>query len=240
MAGGPGALKSLSMVTKPALDRGRQAAPQLYELLRRKIVDLELPPGVAVSRSELAAEYKVSQTPVREALLRLAEERLVEVVPQSSTRVSLIDLDFARESHFLRRAIELELLRELALSREPGLIQELKTLLHKQESLRHGGDDAEFTQADMGFHRAMYVALGRESLWDLVQSRSGHLDRLRRLHLPVQGKRERIVHDHQRILQALEAGDVAAAQQALRDHLSGTLEYIAQIQKDHPDLIAAA
>ena len=224
------------MITRPALDRGRQAAPQLYELLRQKIIDLELAPGVALSRSKLAAAFQVSQTPVREALLRLAEERLVEVFPQSSTRVSLIDIDFARESHFLRRAIELELVRELALANEAGLIDQLKTLLQRQEALRDG-DYAEFTQVDMDFHRAMYVALGKESLWYLVRSRSGHLDRLLCLHLPVEGKRERIVHDHQRIVRAIEQGDACAAQQALRDHLSGTLEYISQIRNDHPDLI---
>jgi len=230
--------KISDMTIRSALDRGRQAAPQLYELLRLKIIDLELAPGVALSRSELAAEFRVSQTPVREALLRLAEERLVDVFPQSSTRVSLIDIDIARESHFLRRAVELELVRELALSNEVSVIADLKRLLQRQEALRDANDDTEFSRVDMEFHRAMYVALGREALWYLVRSRSGHLDRLRRLHLPAQGKRERIVQDHQRIVRAIEEADADAAQQALRDHLSGTLEYVGQIQKDHPDLIA--
>jgi DNA-binding GntR family transcriptional regulator len=209
--------KSLRMATKMTLDRGRQAAPQLYELLRRKIIDLELAPGAALSRVELAAEFNVSQTPVREALLRLAEERLVEVFPQSSTRV--------------------ELVRELALEHAPSLTDDLDALLHEQEALRDAGDLAGFTQADMAFHRALYLALDKETLWYLVRSRSGHLDRLRRLHLPVGDKPDRILADHRRIVDGIRRHEPSAAQQALREHLSGTLEYVERIQADHPELL---
>ena len=222
------------------LDRGRQAAPQLYELLRQKIIALELAPGTVLSRAELAVEFDVSQTPVREALLKLAEEKLVDVFPQASTRVSLIDVSFARETHFLRRSIELELVRELALSHEPGLIEELARLLSKQKTLRDSKNFAEFTETDMAFHRTLYRAADKEPLWYLVRSRSGHLDRLRRLHLPVVGKQERIISDHQRILDAISQRDPVEAQEALRDHLSGTLEYIGQIRTDYPQLFKAA
>lgn len=225
------------MATKTRLDRGRQAAPQLYELLRQKIVDLELAPGVALSRGDLAAEFDVSQTPVREALLRLAEERLVEVFPQSSTRVSLIDVALARETHFLRRSIELELVRELAMAQDPALVQALEALVDGQERSRESGNLAAFTEADITFHRALYLALDKENLWYLVRSRSGHLDRLRRLHLPVSGKQERILADHRRIVDAIRRNDPVAAQQALREHLSGTLEYVGQIQANYPELI---
>lgn len=222
------------------LDRGRQAAPQLYELLRQKIIALELSPGTVLSRAELALQFDVSQTPVREALLKLSEEKLVDVFPQASTRVSLIDISFARETHFLRRSIELELVRELALSHDPSLIDELKALLSMQENLRDTRNFAEFTEADMAFHRTLYRAADKEPLWYLVRSRSGHLDRLRRLHLPVVGKQERIISDHHRILDAINKRDPAKAQQSLRDHLSGTLEYIGQIQADYPLLFKMA
>ncbi|MGB6103339.1 MAG: GntR family transcriptional regulator [Pusillimonas sp.] len=227
------------MTIKTALDRGRQAAPQLYELLRQKIISLELAPGTLVSRAELAVQFEVSQTPVREALLKLAEEKLVDVFPQASTRVSLIDVAFARETHFLRRSLELELVRELAISHEPELIEELRALLRKQETLRDAKNLAGFTEADLAFHRALYLAAGKEPLWYLVRSRSGHHDRLRQLHLPVVGKLDRIINDHGRIIDAIDRHDPEGAQQALREHLSGTLEYVAQIQADYPQLFKA-
>jgi len=227
------------MTTKTVLDRGRQAAPQLYELLRQKIISLELTPGTVLSRADLAVAFDVSQTPVREALLKLAEEKLVDVFPQASTRVSLIDAAFARETHFLRRALELEIVRELALSHEPQLISSLKALMLEQKLARNNGNFTDFTDADMGFHRMLYQAVHKESLWHLVHSRSGHIDRLRRLHLPVVGKQDRILGDHDRVLDAIERHDPDGAQQALRDHLSGTLEYMGQIQADHPQLFKA-
>ncbi len=222
------------------LDRSRYAAPQLYELLRQKIVSLEMLPGVPLSRVQLSAQYNVSQTPVREALLKLAEERLVDVFPQSATKVSLIDIAFAEETHFLRQAIELEIVRELALKKPARLIAEMKAFLKKQEVLRDNEDFSGFSLADEAFHRCMYKAADKDALWTLVRSRSGHIDRLRRLHLPAVGKLHRIVSDHSRIVLAIEQADPVLAQQSLRAHLSETLAYTAQIRVDHPQFFTAA
>jgi GntR family transcriptional regulator, rspAB operon transcriptional repressor len=71
-----------------------------------------------------------------------------------------------------------------------------------------------------------------------VRRRSGHLDRLRRLDLPASGNAERVVRDHRRIVQAIAAGDVDAAQGALREHLAGTLGRVLDIRARHPDFIA--
>lgn len=227
------------MTTNMTLDRARQAAPQLYELLREKIVSLELAPGFVLSRAKLAAAYDVSQTPVREALLRLAEERLVDVFPQASTRVSLIDVSFAQETHFLRRAIELEVIREVALNHDTTLIDALRQQLEQQVALRNANDLSGFAQADKEFHRTLYRWIGKEDLWKLVRSRSGDLDRVRRLHLPFIGKPERIIDEHVQLLDALVERNPDKAQQYLRDHMSGTPAYIAKIQAEHPSFFKA-
>lgn len=223
------------MKINAGLDRAKYAVPQLYELLRNRIVSLELAPGVSLSRPQLALEFGISQTPVREALLKLAEERLVDVYPQSATQVSLIDLAYARETHFLRRAIELEIVRDVAIDRPAALLELLGQLLARQEAQRDAGDFSGFTESDQAFHRSMYQAMGRDALWVLVRSRSGHIDRLRRLHLPAAGKLNRIVDDHRRVLEAIRAGDPLLAQDNLRKHLSGTLEYADTIRRTHPD-----
>ncbi|MHC8943776.1 DNA-binding GntR family transcriptional regulator [Advenella incenata] len=219
------------------LDRSRQAAPQLYQLLRQKIIALEWAPGALLSRAELADCYGVSQTPVREALLKLAAEMLVDIYPQASTRVSLIDITLAKQAHFLRQSLELELVRELAQSHEPGLIESLQALVQQQDALRAAKDLSAFSQADTQFHRMLYQAAGKDALWHLVHSNSGHLDRLRRLHLPVSGKLERIIGDHRLIVQAISGNAPEQAQQRLREHLSGTLEYVEQILHSHPHWI---
>lgn len=216
------------------LDRNRQAAPQLYERLRTMIITLDYEPGTVLSRAKISALFQVSQTPVREALLRLSEEGLIDVYPQAATRVSLIDVGHAEEALFLRRAVELELVREAALCQDAAKIAALQTLIDKQTQYCANRDYPAFMQADHEFHYQMSVITGRNNLYTLVHSRCGHIDRLRRLHLPTDNKMGRIINEHTLILAAIQAGDPQAAQDHLRTHLSKTLSYTAQIQQSHP------
>ncbi|MYZ44351.1 GntR family transcriptional regulator [Schauerella aestuarii] len=221
-----------------ALDRLRQVAPQLYELLRDRIVSLSLPPGTALARTELAAQFGVSQTPVRDALMRLQEEGLVDVFPQAATRVSKIDMTKAVQAHFLRRAIELEIVRDLAAPENAvtaDLIVRLRRILEDQTRLAAAADYLAFSDADHAFHRELYRAAGMGELLQLLQSRSGHIERLRRLHLPTPGKMQQVIDDHLRIVEAIAARQTDVAQASLRAHLSGTLSQVDEIRARHPD-----
>ena len=220
------------------LDRSRQAAPQLYDALREQLVSLVLPPGTPLSRNALAAKYGVSQTPVRDALMRLQQEGLVDVFAQAATRVSKIDLLAARHAHFLRLGIELELVRDIALARDQRVLAPLVASIAEQTQHLQAQDLAAFTLADHAFHQIMYDAVDIPELWRLVRSRSGHIDRLRRLHLPVPGKMERVLAEHRTLVSALVSGSASAAQDALRQHLSGTLAHAGEIRALHPDFFA--
>ena len=110
------------------LDRDRQAAPQVFERLRGMIISLELPPGSPLSRAALAGQFGVSSTPIRDALMRLEEEGLVDVFPQYATVVSRVDVRLAQQAHFLRQAIELEIVRALAIQQDETLAAELGAL----------------------------------------------------------------------------------------------------------------
>ncbi|MGE8659200.1 MAG: GntR family transcriptional regulator [Achromobacter sp.] len=224
---------------KLRLDRSRHAAPQVFEHLREQIISLELAPGAPLSRVTLAETYGLSQTPIRDALMKLAEEALVEIYPQHTTVVSRIDIAAARQAHFLRRSIELEIVHLLAQKPDPLLIQRLQASIDRQRASHAAGQYQQFMDADQAFHRDMHMAAGVSALWDMEQRYSGHVDRLRRLHLPEAGKAERIMDDHQRVLDAIAAGDAPRAQQALRAHLSGTLSQVAEICKRYPDYVLA-
>lgn len=219
------------------LDPTRHAAPQVLEALRAAIISLELVPGLALDRGELARQFGVSQTPVRDALIRLSEEGLVLIRAQSTTQVSLIDVPAAREAHFLRRSVEIEIARLLATAPDPAVIAELRTQLTRQQTLAARKDYPGFIGADKEFHRHMYVASGLPRLWAVVTRMSGHVDRLRLLHVPTDGKADSIMDGHEAILQAIESGHVEAAQQAVREHLSGTLASVDDIQQRYPEYL---
>ncbi len=219
------------------LDPTRHAAPQVVESLRAAIVSLELAPGLALDRAELAQQFGVSQTPVRDALMRLSEEGLVVIRAQYTTQVSRIDVPAAREAHYLRRSVEIEIARQLAQAPDEAVIAGLRTQLSLQAEFAERKDFTGFISADKEFHRQMYAAAGLPRLWAVVVKMSGHVDRLRLLHSPFTGKTASIMDGHQAILAAIEAGDVDAAQQAVREHLSGTLASVEEIQQRYPEYL---
>jgi DNA-binding GntR family transcriptional regulator len=219
------------------LDRSRNATVQVFEHLRELIVSLAIKPGAVLARPELCEYFKLSLGPVREALLRLEEEHLVDIYPQHQTRVRCIDLAQARQAHFLRLAVELEMVQVLAREPDPVLGRELLGLTQRQRACLEAGDLGTFTEVDREFHRRMYEAAGVPDLWLLNRSRSGNLDRLRRLHLPMNGKAQSILEQHAQIAHAIERGDPAAAQQMVRVHLSGTLSAIDALRVSYPELL---
>jgi len=204
------------------LDRSRHAAPQVFERLRDAIIAIELVPGTVLSRAELSLQFGLSQTPIRDALMKLGEEGLVDIFPQHATVVRAIDISVARQEHFLRSAIELELVRSLATTPDAALITRLERSIEKQKMLVDSEDYSEFVAADQGFHRAMYEAGSIADLWIMVRRHSGHIDRLRALHVPIPGKTHAVLRDP------------AAAQAALRAHLSGTLAHVDEIKTRFP------
>jgi DNA-binding GntR family transcriptional regulator len=219
------------------LDRDRQAAPQVFERLRDMIVTLALPPGAPLSRAALADQFGVSSTPIRDALMRLDKEGLVEVFPQYATVVSKVDVGLAQQAHFLRQALELEIVRTLALQADSALTSELNRIITLQQHFAKAGDFARFMTADTEFHQTLYDAADKRGLWDLVRSRSGHIDRLRRLHLPSLGKAQAIARDHKLIAKAIATGQPEDAQKHLRTHLSGTLRDLDKIRAGYPEYL---
>lgn len=219
------------------IDRKKPAAAQVYEQLRGLIIALAVPPGATLARGTLAERFGISQTPVREALLRLEEEGLVDIYPQAATRVSKIDLQSVREAQFLRISVELEVVRRLASGAGQLDLHELEALLAKQTDCLARGDIPAFAEADRDFHKAMCMQAEVPGLWAVVRTRSGHLDRLRHLHLPTPGKAQSVIEEHTRILRAIAAGQPEEAQRQLRQHLSSTLASVEALRREHPSYL---
>ncbi len=227
------------MKTSPILlDRSRQVAVQIHEILRGRILTVELAPGALLVRGAIQEEFGVSQTPVRDALLRLQEEGLVDIFPQHATLVSRIDLDHARQAQFLRLSLELEALRRLAAEAPKETAAALDEILRRQEAVADPATYDRFDALDREFHRVLYERSGNLGLWRVMRTRSTHLDRLRRLNLPMPGKMQGVLQDHHAIVRAMGEGNACgAAEEAMRHHLSGTLAIVATISAQYPEFI---
>jgi DNA-binding GntR family transcriptional regulator len=187
-----------------------------------------------LSRLRLQAQFGVSSTPVRDALMRLEAVGLVEVFPQSGTIVSLIDVALARQAQFLRRALEQEVVRTLAEKPDSGLIERLRAIIDEQKGHARKHDLERFNDADLTFHRTLFEAAGAPDLFALIRNRSGHIDRIRRLHLPIGDKAGQIISNHSAILSAIADGEPDRAQAQMRDHLSRSLAFSDELRARFP------
>ncbi|HBD89399.1 MAG TPA: GntR family transcriptional regulator [Gemmobacter sp.] len=211
---------------------------RVYEDLRRRIIDFDLPPDMTLDRNDLTEAYGISLTPLREALQKLHVEGLVRIYPQSRTVVTRIDIPQIYEAHFLRMALECEVVRNLALSPDPALITRARSIIRMQEAVAE--DSAQilmFQELDEVFHDTLFSGLGRSALHRLMRERSGHLERARRLH-NAQGRVKPIIAGHLRVIDAIEAGDSDGAVRAMRDHLGGTISHIENLRGQYPDYFA--
>lgn len=221
------------------LERRPLASQSIYGSLRRRIVDLRLRPGELLARAQLAVEYGVSQTPVRDAFFQLQREGLVEIFPQSRTVVAKINVAHARQTQFLRMALEIEVGKTLAATGDPQRIAVARHVLELQARALEEDRLERFSALDRYFHLSLCKAAGHPELWHMIAERSGHIDRLRALNLPDPGKANAIVAAHGQILDAIEAGDVTACEAAVRLHLSGTLSAVPLICERYPDYFDA-
>lgn len=230
-----------SMATAPAFapphkrERRSPVVQRIYGDIRDMIVDLRLPPGSLISKNQVAQEFGVSPTPVREALLRLEDEGLVDIFPQSKTAVSLIDVQHAREAFFLRRSVEVEIARALAPVFSDTQAAALRALVARQAVERDTGNLDAFTDYDDLFHARIYEFAGYGGLWHLVRAQQANLDRLRRLNLPGEGKVDAILAGHESMLAALASHDPDAAERAVREHLGDSIRASDEIRARYPD-----
>ena len=218
-----------------ALDRRSSAVPQIYDRLRQLIVELHLRPGESLSKAALAKRFGISQTPVREALLRLEEEGLVIIKPQSGTFVAAIDVEKAAEARFLRLSVEIEVVKNFCRGSDATQRSELASVLSRQRVFCQAGDRDSFSREDSAFHSAMYRMAGVEGLWRNVRAMRAHLTRLRMLDLPQPGTMESIICEHQAIYEAICNRDSVAGETAVRRHLSGTVAPIEVLKANYPD-----
>jgi DNA-binding GntR family transcriptional regulator len=209
---------------------------QTLETIRRRIISLQLPPGEPISENELAQELGVSRTPVRESLILLREEGLIQVFPQIGSFVSLVDLGRVSEAQFVREAIECASLKDLAVDDEG--IAGLRQILKSQTEADAQKDVEEFFRLDEGFHRELLRLAGHESAWAAVNSAKAHLDRARRLSLLDTRPIATLIQQHTAVVDALETNNLVDADSSLRLHLRGVFEDVQRIQESTPELFS--
>jgi GntR family transcriptional regulator, rspAB operon transcriptional repressor len=216
------------------------ASRQVYRTLRDAIIASTLEPGQRISENELAERLAVSRTPVREALIRLRDERFVQIVPQLGTFVTRISVAAVEDAQFIREALECAAVRIAATSADADDIAALAGLVRRQAEVCEHGDHERFAVLDDEFHAAICELAGHSVAWEVAQRVKGHLNRVRRLSLPQPRYLDEMVAEHGLVLDALAQGDPDTAEAALRHHLRMVLSALPAIREEHPDYFEEA
>jgi DNA-binding GntR family transcriptional regulator len=221
--------------------RTATASSRIYSDLRNELVSLQRAPGAVVSEAEIALSYGVSRTPVREAILKLSDEGLLDIFPQSGIFVSRIPMAALPEAIVIRRALEATTARLAAERATASQILVLRSILERQREANAAKKNDAFHRADEMFHATIAELAGYPGIWALIQQVKVHVDRYRLLTLPQEGHIALVIAEHEAILAAIETHDPSGARIAMEFHLDlgRLLSHISTIQAINPELFTA-
>ncbi|MBU1174266.1 MAG: GntR family transcriptional regulator [Alphaproteobacteria bacterium] len=207
----------------------------VYGDLRRAIIAMEMAPGTPIVERDLTERYGISRTPLREAVLRLAEERLVDVVPKSGTYVARIPVSVLREGIVARRALEEVTVRAATRRASESQIMSLRAIIQRQKEVADAGDEEAFHRADEDFHSGIAAAASFPGIWDMILQMRVHVERYRRLTLPQPGRMRLVVGEHAAVLDSIAEGKADAAVARMKEHLDKLTLDIAVFRDLWPD-----
>lgn len=220
------------------VDKSKPLASQVYGVLRYSIIEMSIEPGRLIPERDVCQLLNVSRTPLREALLRLADEGLVHIVPNSGTFVSKIDLESVFEGQLVRRALEKETVRIAAIQLTQEHRSQLDISMFTQRRLALDQDLAAFYEADEEFHKLICNIGTSDRIWRIIHSAKAQLDRVRRLAFPLPNHTDIVLEEHAMIVAALTTNDSTAAEKAMDRHLNRVIETVQQLAQSNPSLFA--
>ncbi|WP_211746946.1 GntR family transcriptional regulator [Paenibacillus sp. Marseille-Q4541] len=190
-----------------------------YHFLKDKIMHLELEPGTKISEKEIADELNVSRTPVREAFMKLAEEELLDIVPQSGSAVSLINLAHVEEGRFIREKIEKEIVALACESFGEEFRFRMETNIALQDVCAGKNNFHKLFELDEEFHQILFDGTGKARTWKMLQQLNIHFNRLRLLRLSKDSNWENIISQHKEIYRLIVNQETTQATQMMENHL---------------------
>ncbi|SFR54084.1 GntR family transcriptional regulator [Litoreibacter janthinus] len=208
---------------------------RVYSALRTGILEMALKPGEVLRKGALCDQLGVSRSPVAEALGRLSSDGLVDIIPQSATRVSQFSLAELLEEHFLREAVEVAAVARVANERTDEQLTRLSRNLRYQTLLIEDEDFQGFFEADLEFHELILSFTGFPKVNQVAEEMTLQLRRARKLILPEPGRPAQAVAEHQEIFKAIEAKDVDAARSTMAQHLRQMTKRIVPLEREHPE-----
>lgn len=207
-------------VTQLAGVQRTSLADQAYAVVRDAIQVGELKPGMRLVERRLAEQLGISRTPLREAMIRLAQDGVLCVPPSGGMVVALVDKADAIEWYAIRKGLEGYAARLATERADARLLSDLRSIALQQHDFLDPLDLRALDRLNNEFHEALYASTGMIRLAELIASY-----RSRALHYFVYGvytpdEARRGVDDHERIVDFMSRGDGDLVEKLLREHIA--------------------
>lgn len=223
----------MSKTTKPAIDATvpsdgpdavslrQKSTDRVYSALRQKVIDSELSPGSQLLEQELAMKLGVSRTPLREALVRLENEGLLEIIPRHGVRI--IPMSVADMKEIYQVLVSLESAAAAALASQApsdAALNELDAIFDRMDELLKTSDITSWALEDERFHLKIVELAGNRRLREIVSNcwDQAHRARMFTLRLQTHPQPAQSMKEHRQIITALRKRDAARAESLLRSH----------------------
>ncbi|MGB9857747.1 MAG: GntR family transcriptional regulator [Dictyoglomaceae bacterium] len=197
---------------------------KVYERIREAIISGQFRPGTKLTVDILSEELKVSRTPVKEALVRLEREGLVESIPRRGMFVTKIDIEDAIEIYELREVLEGFAVRKFCENLDLDVLNELKELLKEGERYVIQGKLEKYSDIDEKFHKTIWDKSKNRRLFKFLENIRSQIRLLMTSSVNIPGRAEESLKEHKNIIKALEERNPDLAEEYMRLHIRKTKE----------------
>lgn len=207
------------MIEFMPVKENRKLVDEVYRVLREAIITRKLKPRTKLKEKEISLQLKVSRTPVREALQKLAEEGLVIGYPHRSIMVGTLSEKGAIEIYELREVLEGLAARLAAKKTNEEQLHRLEQILIESEEYIKRGDIDLYAETNRNFHREILVVAGNDRLEKIVKITKDQMDALMSVTVRFPGKPQRSLMEHRAILNAFHEKNSAKAEKLMKTHI---------------------
>lgn len=207
---------------------------EAYERLKGEILESRLPPGFHSPEPEIAARLGMSRTPVREALLRLEADGLVELIPRRGARIVPVSIDDMREIYEILTALEPEAAAYVALNhRDESELSDLVEATDDMERAIAENDLDAWAAADGRFHRKLLNLHNNKRMTEFIMKLFDQTHRVRNMTLRLRKKPTRSTREHRQILQQIKARNADRTREIFRAHRQRAANELLTILKEY-------
>ncbi len=206
----------------------------VYGELKRSIIGYRLQTDRLYSEKDLAELFRVSRAPVREAMIRLSSEGLVEILPNKGMRVVELDQKDIAECFQMREALETWIVRRLVEVPSAETVRTLRANLRRQEEILERGDLQDWVIQNFEFHMDLARCTGNERLSRVLTSISEQVQRVGLALIPQARPMRDAYVEHCAIVEAICKGDALLAEREVLRHLGRNADLYQKLRSSDP------